>query len=164
MKSEKGFSILEVGVVLAIVGILSGIVALIYKEYKFKSYSTQALQIGTDLRKSIEAQNADRSSGTFFEEDREFKIEADGLRTCSLGCSGLDLSTLFPGFSHNKGTHLEVTISQGGDYEILSGHCYVVSEDQSEYLGWRISSDGSVVPRNFPAGSEVAQCKDILAG
>ena len=161
---KRGFTIIELMIVIVIMGVLSGLLSLIYKEYKKKSYSSISVAQASDMKKAVEAVMTDSVNSDLFDVEREVSFTLDGTATCTAGCTGLDLANIFPGYKHQPGTDIRISIHVGGGYEILSGHCRSVNDDETQYDGWVLTDAASAIATQFPVSGDLGDCTQILAG
>jgi prepilin-type N-terminal cleavage/methylation domain-containing protein len=163
-QKNKGFTIIELMIVIVIMGVLSGLISLIYKEYKKKSYSSISVAQASDMKKAVEAVMTDSVNSDLFDVEREISYTLEGVATCTEGCAGVDLANIFPGYKHQPGTDIRISIHIGGGYEIVAGHCRSVNDDETQYEGWVLTDAASVVATQFPVADNLSDCTQILSG
>ena len=93
MKNQKGFTLVELLVTVAIIGVLASMAIPLYSLYKKKAYNAMAL---SDLRNAFTAQEA------YYIDHGEYR-----------SCSGTSCDLVLPGFAHSKGVEMDMTA--GGD-------------------------------------------------
>jgi prepilin-type N-terminal cleavage/methylation domain-containing protein len=161
-KSERGFTLIELLIGMGIVSVLAGLLSLIYQDYREKAYRSIAIAQAHDLKKALIAALSDTADSNLFDVDRVLRVALDGTVTCTSGCAGIDVNTIFPGYTHDAGSDLRVNMYTDSTFTIYSGHCQALNENGTRYLGWLLTNDEPVQPNEFAVGPDIANCKALV--
>ncbi len=147
--SEKGFTIVEILIVLAVIGILSSIAIPSYMSYKQKAYNSSALSYMQFITKAEE--NYWLNSQVYISAPAGDGPTASGILPNASVPSGVGFVIgTFP----NLGSDTETGYDVGTDYTAFAGH-----NNGDRIFAVGSGSDGNIQWRSLSSGTAAAEAK-----
>jgi prepilin-type N-terminal cleavage/methylation domain-containing protein len=151
MKSEKGFTIVELLIVIIVIGILAAIIIVAYNGVTNKAKATKSQAAATTLIKKAEAYNA--MVGTYpltggVTTTTGFSVASPADNTVSLQGSGIKFEALTSGTTPSSENAVEYTpcTTPAGAGAKISWYDYSKSSNQktTQTIGAACTTDGAV--------------------
>ena len=102
MKSERGFTIVELLIVVVIIGILAAIVVVAYSGLTNRAHQSSAKAAATEMEKKLEAYNIETGNyGTYFSASGTLTSQLAGYPSSSL--AGSSVSIAYSGINSTNG-------------------------------------------------------------
>ena len=139
MKTQKGFTLIELMIVVAIIGILAAIALPAYQDYTARAQASEGFSITSGVRTAIAEEFAQQGGATPPSDPDDYNVNTDDLEGQYVG--GVSLETVDGEIairvSFNNGVHedddMDITpLTDGADGQISGWQCGGDIDD--EYL------------------------------
>ena len=144
MKKQQGFTLIELMIVVAIIGILAAIAIPAYQDYTIRAQVSEGLNLAGGAKAAISEVVMD--SGDFPSDNLTAGLSAAG------DISGKYVSAVEVGATGDG--VIQVTMAGPDAHNILSGApglLYLSPTTNTGSVEWSCYSDGSIAPKHLPA-------------
>jgi len=137
MKKQQGFTLIELMIVVAIIGILAAIAIPAYQDYTIRAQVSEGLNLAAGAKAAVTEYYQDRGA-----------FPGDNL-TAGLAASGTIIGKYTTGVAvTGAGT---ITVTYGNDANpLLTGNLIMVPVDNTGSIGWNCTTS-TVQPKHLPA-------------
>ena len=137
---QKGFTLIELMIVVAIIGILAAIAIPAYQDYTARAQASEGLSITAGLRADI---------GEYYTLNNELPSADDDIRTAVDEIDSQYVSDVSLSFDDDS---VQITVEWESDTSALDGSMILSPIDDDPQQGWVCEDDDDMSDNHLPGG------------